>query len=228
MALTTLAAVQAIPGMANLPIDFLTNLITQASKAIQTYCKQNIELATWTEYYSGNGTPNLPLRQMPVNSIINLWFDPQGYWGQRSGSFGSGTLQTVGTQYALDIDTGGTVSNRGLVRRIGGTYLGFGFGYYGFGNWNSKLAGTQLPVWIVGPGNIKVEYSAGFDPVPADVTAACNMLIAWYARNMPSGAPLSGENLGNYGYTVMTQALGNVPELGSIAVTLARYRETSL
>lgn len=227
MALTTLGAVLAIPGMAKISTEFLTLSIGYMSQAIKTYLKQNIEQQTLTEFYSGDNQPNIVLKQVPVQSIANLWFDPTGYWGQAPNAFPSTTLMTQGTQYALVLDSGGVVSNRGLVRLIqgGGTgWWGWGGGYGN--NWQGKLAGTQVPVWPICYGGIKVEYVAGYATVPADLQYACGMLVAYAVRNMPSGSPLASESLGAYSYSIVQQAAaGMVPEIGSIAQTLAFYRD---
>lgn len=71
MALTTLANIRLIPGFeATSPYSdaYLNLIITGVDKAIKNFCQQALELAEFTEYYSGTGTPDLVLKQMNVLS----------------------------------------------------------------------------------------------------------------------------------------------------------------
>lgn len=228
MALSTLASVQAIPGMSGYESAFLETLIDAASKAIKNYTKRELERATYTEYYSGNGMQDLVLRQTPVISITSFYLDSNGYWGQGASSFGAASLLTEGTQYALVRDEG-SQSNRGLVRRIGGGGAGV------FAGWNpevifgGKLSASRLPTWPKGMGNIKVVYVAGYSPVPADLQYACNMLVCWMARSQPLGGPTTSEGWEGYSYSLASSAsAGTIPELGSVGLTLRSYRESSI
>jgi hypothetical protein len=60
-----------MPGACNTaawPTAWLNTLIGAATAAIKAYCKQELELANWVEYFDGNGRNDLPLYQFP------LWF----------------------------------------------------------------------------------------------------------------------------------------------------------
>src|SRR5262249_41418438 len=44
----------------------LTQLVTAADKVVRKFCKRELETAGYTQYASGNGLQQLPLRQRPV------------------------------------------------------------------------------------------------------------------------------------------------------------------
>lgn len=312
MALTTLANVRILPNMRStvkMPDAWLNSLISAADGAIKKFCKQNLELKAYVEYYDGMDMPDVVLKQFPVlsgttqvaagsngvtlpTSTINVvstagfdpsgrsdlptlvvqtgvaswttvtytgvtatsftgcsggtgtmssqaglnavgqpavFYDPTGYWGQRpttpnGGPFAAGTIQVPGLNFAVQLDNGGTVGNRGLLRRLGGVNGG---GYWGA--WpqtfvgRSKLASYRLPCWPTGQGNIKVLYSAGYATIPDDLAYAATTLVVNVSRNQPQGAELSSESLGSYSYSVLSR--GEDPEIGEVRQILTRYRE---
>ncbi len=311
MALTTLANVRSVPGLnsAKYTDAYLNMLISDADAAIKSYCKQNLELAPYTEYYDGNEHPNIALRQalvligqttitggslsgtisvastvgfqttpdidplnLPTISVQTgtapysqttvtytattgstftgcsggtgsiqagyavgtptVFFDQQGGYGQPPNAFAAGTQQVQGSGWVMNRDQG-RKSKRGLLQRWNGLGLGqgglpwAGVPYIGGG----KLAARRLPCWPGGQGNIKVQYSAGYSAaeLPADLTYAATMLVAYMVRVLPTGAPLQSEGLGSYNYSIATLSggIGTVPELGTIARTLSRYRDVS-
>lgn len=180
---------------------------------------------TFTGCSGGSGT--LATGQNVGN--VAIFQDPTGYAGQRPGGFAASSILTQGLAYMLMLDSGGTKSNRGTVRRIAGS--GYGGGWWG--GWpmsweRGKLAASQLPVWYHGDRNIKAYYTAGYETVPEDLTYAANMLVAYMVRSLPLGTTLQAETLGAYSYQVMQKSMaGSVPELGDLARTLAPYREVS-
>lgn len=249
--LCTLEQVQAIPGLGNVNVEFLNLLLIQADRAIKTYLKREIEICTYTHYFDGNNRPDIYLRCFPVivDSTLAVYFDPLAFYGQAPSSatytpFAPNTQLVLGTQFAIVTDNTpvgisplgqSVVSNRGILRMLGGfgTFAGGfgffgGFGYGSYGVYGNKLAGSRLPFWPFTYGGIKVIYNAGYETVPSDLQYACMMMVAYAVRVMPSGAPLSSESLGSYSYSIMNIALQtNPPELGSLARTLAPYREVS-
>lgn len=67
--LCTIEDVLSIPGMANVaarPTAWLNSLIGAADAHLRSWCKQNLELAYYTDYYSGHDRPNLVCRELPV------------------------------------------------------------------------------------------------------------------------------------------------------------------
>ena len=222
--LATLSDIQQIPGMSAYTTAYLTLVLTGADKAIKTFLKRNIEQENLTEFYSGNGRPDLPLNQYPVSAVTTVHEDPNGYWGQGSGAFPATTLLTVGTQYAIEKDNGGSLSHRGLLRR-----LGWGPAWWPQTYGSGKLAASRAPSWQVGWGNLKVVYTAGYTTVPADIQYACQTLVVWMAKIQPfGGRPVSSESFESYGYSIIAQLQsGGPPELGTVLQCLKAYREIS-
>lgn len=67
--LTTIEIVQAVPGFNNLakvPLAFVNTLIGSADAAVKRYCKRNLELVAYVEYYSGNEMPDVVLQETPA------------------------------------------------------------------------------------------------------------------------------------------------------------------
>lgn len=229
MALTTLAAVQAIPGMANKDETWLTQLIAAASEAIKQVCKLRLESQEHTEYYSGNGLPDLVLRQWPVTAVESVHVDPTGYAGQAAGAFPATTEWAQGENWMLVPDTTGGVSRRGLLRVIAGTGNTVWLGMYpAWGVYPGKLHAARRPCWPPGDGNIKVVYTAGYAAVPADLQYACGYLVSEMVRNMPVGGPLASESLGAYSYSIAQRAMGDGLDLSHYGHILRRYMEASL
>lgn len=317
-----------IPGISNtaaVPTAWLVQLVEDADTACKIYCKQNLELQSLVEFYNGDGTQNIILKQMslwqgqtlvavssqgavlpqttinvtsttgfcpglsvsnpavtpptlsvqtgpstwsavtytgttptsftgcsggsgtiaaaPYNNVSApvVWYNQQGYGGQMPSGPGTSQvgftdpcIQPKGLSWMADVDSGGVKSNRGLIKRVGG-YFGFGTGAWGggygggYGGYGNKLAGSQLPYWPRGMGNLQVAYSSGYYPIPPDLRDACAKLVAYMARNNPQGANLSNEGLGAYSYSVLVNTSPDtVPEIGSIIGTLKRYRDWSL
>lgn len=229
MALATLEMLKTVPTLKRQSEPFLELLLRMADQMVKDWLKRDVEQKTYTEYYDGTGSPNIVLRQYPVSSITSLHFDPVGYSGQRAGGFGSQTLLTAGTQYMLHLDSGGVVSNRGIVEAIGGIGIWFPGAYPLVGSMG-KLAARRAPFWPVGKGNIKVVYTAGYAPgeVPMSIVAATINIVAFMLANMPAGGILQNESLGAYSYSRYFAPLGSIPMLGSTVQSLALYREVSI
>lgn len=153
--LTNLTSVKLYLGITNTDSDtLLTALISEADKMIKNYCRKQLESNIYTEFYSGDGTNALRLRQGPVTHIQNIWTDPGGFFGQGTNSpFSSTTLLTAGADYALNIDQWDGVTS---VSRI-----------------VFRLVDVWQPAWVFvrgrlyaarrqAVGNIKVQYTAGY------------------------------------------------------------------
>jgi len=195
---------------------------------INTYTTVTYTSTTPTSFLGCSGGSGTMSMQPNLNAVFTpvVWYDPQAQSGQAPNAFATGTQLVMGTQYMVVVDKGPNVSHRGLIRRIGGQGAAF-VGFYSQDLFSGKLSAHRLPSWTRGDGNIKVAYSAGYNPVPFDIQYACSMLVAYMVRNMPSGGPLESETLGAYSYHILNLNQTDVPELGSIARTLAPYRESS-
>lgn len=212
-------------------------LLANAQSDIESFCDRKFELATYTEYYSGNGNRNFCLRQRPVNSIASLYLDLGGYYGQAPNAFQASSLLTPGVDYVLQYEEGGSTSGSGLVTRISGTFGGFtAFAT----NLNVNYTGGTLtqqgamPRWPKRDGCIKVTYSAGYDSsanpslVSGDLQQAHLMMTTvFYLTRKTAGQLYSGETLGKYSYTLRGPMAGEPPEMGTIRQILSRYREVS-
>lgn len=82
----------------------LQAIIDGVEAQVTLYLGYDPSVATRTEYYSGTGTPYLPLLCKPVVSVTSVYYDYLGYWGQGDDPFPSNTLLTAGTDYALQVE----------------------------------------------------------------------------------------------------------------------------
>jgi len=187
-----------------------------AEAAVEKYCNRRFESRDYVEYYSGNNTQRIALRQTPVTAVTAVHLDSYGYYGANPDSpFGATTLLSPGVDYVLDEDAGG-VSKSGVLIRIGTVWPVL----------NRVLPNSRLAPEI-GPavGNVKVEYTAGYAEAPADL----KMATAMVAVNMRQIARRGGdkvrqEKIGDYAYTLFDRLVG-APELGSVRATLSSYKE---
>lgn len=230
MALTTAGNVKLILGITGTAQDAkLTLLVEAADKAIKNYCKRDLESQSYTEYYTGTGTAQLPLTQYPVTAVASVYLDAGGHFGQGSGAFAAATQLTNGTDYVLEWTDAGK-SNTGILVRLGG----WGFvGWPSMGNWQTvDLMTAQRnrgSVWPRIPGCLKVTYTAGFVDVPDDLRMAAENLSCWLFRASPLGGDtITSESLGSYSYSIAAQALAGLPGLGSTRQLLATYRRPVL
>lgn len=140
----------------------------------------------------------LQLRHLPIRSVTDLRIDYDGRSGTRSGSFGSETVKTEGTDFWANYDMFDTdsarVCNDGILRSQGR--------------------------WPNVAGSIKVQYYAGYkqkelrgqdtliDASPiwaAAISEIQRQMIRLSAMKKKTAAgfagPLTSENLGDYSYT---------------------------
>lgn len=207
MALTTTGALLSFLGNSacNLSDSDLQTLMNQASAVVKEYIGRDIESATYTEFYDGDGYRDIGLRQRPVTAITSVWIDPEGYYGDGSGSFTTSDLQVAGEDYAL-VRNNLTLSKTGLLR------------------WGR---------WPRGTGNIKVTYVGGYTTVPADIQLAVHQVAAWIRKTAEhGGSSLASENLGDYGYA-LGGPVGTMTGIGvgfpvMVRQILARHREVSI
>ena len=201
--------------------NYLMLLRTGTEAAFKRMVGWEIEATDYTEYYDGNWTPYIALRQPPVNSIASVYLDPNGYGGQGSGAFPSTTLLVSGTDYYFQKDgPNGSYSASGLLVKIGSIWPGT------FQRMRGELAAKR----VRGQGNIKVAYNGGYNPVPADVKQAifeaCKQLRA--ARKLP-GIP-GAEGLSEYNYSILApgQLEMEMLKIGSMAQIVATYRKLKI
>lgn len=167
------------------------DLAPQVVALIEEYLGRKLEQATYTEFYSGNGTPYLPLRHRPVQSITALYLDEAAGYGDAPGAFGPETLLTPGTDYALVRDQPDGSSRSGLVARLGDA-------------WPRPVvrsAGVIAPALGDGFGNIKVTYTAGYATPPPDLQLAVSLTLKHVWELGRRGALTQSESHPDAGYS---------------------------
>lgn len=66
--LTTVDNIRLIPGLSTATVSdqWLNLIVASADEAIKKWCKRDLEMTAYTEYYDGNGQYDIILRQRPV------------------------------------------------------------------------------------------------------------------------------------------------------------------
>lgn len=203
--LTTLAAFKAhlkVSGTGS--DDLLTQILLELDEVVASASgrervpgRNPFESVAAAEYYDGHDRPNLVLRRRPVTAVASVHVDQAGYYGQGPDAFPAGSLWTLGEHYAIP---------RTDMTEGNGAFL-------------ASLAG----VWPCGTGNIKVTYTAGYSPIPADLSMLVHLLGNEVFRGLDKGGVLAGETLGRYAYRLLTSGEGN--SLLTARSILSRYTE---
>lgn len=141
-----------------------------------------------TEYYDGNGTQRLNLRNRPVypSPTIQVYVDLSGNFGESTNAFDPATTAlTYGSDFSLRIDQGDGTSRSGVLYRINGLWPLL----------RKRQGGYLSPFFGKTEGGIKVVYSAGYtiDNLPSNIRMACNALVAKMRQFFPLGLEVGGE-----------------------------------
>lgn len=161
-------------------------------------------IATWAP---GGAGLNLMLRRLPVRSITSLKTDTDGRFGQREGSFADDAW-TLGQDYYLELEMAAQEGMAAVCRS------------------GILHAARSLPIT---PGSIKVTYYAGLTPKELAGNGVCDLVdgtgivsavkktavkaMSTYFAFKKKGRPgftagaLTGENMGDYSYSIDTGAL---------------------
>jgi hypothetical protein len=225
VAILTLEEAKTILGVTNGDEDdALDLLVAGACAAVEKFVGRKIERAAYTEYLDGQGYPDLVLRQRPVASVEGVRLDWAGYYGAGPGAFPAETALVEGVDFVLVRDDGGE-SISGLLRKIGPRS----------GRSGTVTPARARPAWPEGQGNVRVAYTAGYDPVPDDVKVVAAGLVGYWRRSLPNGGlGPTGEKLGEYQYTLGqlqqagSSALASLGEFGSARQILGKYKEFPL
>jgi hypothetical protein len=171
-----------------------------------------------TEYYGGDDTDLLLLRQRPVQSISSVYVDSQAFYGEASGAFDSSTLLVAGTDYALLRDGSTTRAEKssigGLVR-IGNVWPAV----------RKRDRGHLSSYSGMGLGNIKVTSTIGYAVLPDDIVGMVNTAVAILQRTAATGASLASESLEYYSYSLAQSTSGNDDMVASLKRMIGRYKE---
>lgn len=221
MALTTVAQVIAfIGGRASQQEAFFTAILPGVEKAFKELVKFDPEQATATEYYDGNNTTDLMLRNWPPTSITSVHVDSNFYYGAGSATPDSTNIMTAGTDYYLPLDgRTGTYSGTGILKRIGTVWPG-SFEY---------KRGRLTQFERNGHGNIRVVYQYGFSPIPDDIQLAIWECCAVVRALRGKGDPVDSESYEGYSYHLNMETPTSVFEqskmqkVGTVQQILATY-----
>lgn len=216
MSLAFLADVKAqlkIPAATTTNDALLSSMLNAASAAIENYCKRQFSTSTRVEFYSGDGSQTLLLRNTPVQSVGGVWLDDTGYFGAGADPFATATLLVAGTDYALaaDNDSDPEVSASGILRRINNVWPAV---------WQ-RAPGMLIPTVAPGIGNIRVEYVSGYSAIPADLRQACAQFAAQMFRTRDPS--LSQEAYEDYSYT-RGAAADQLATFGTVVSLLKPYK----
>ena len=215
MALTNLTSVKTQAGIAASDtnrdaqirafVDGITSLVKQQ-------LNRDLESTDYTEFYSGNGSPFLLLRQYPVTSVALVCVDDSGFFGAGPGGFNTSLNLANGTDYALISGASG-VGSTGVLRRIGTTWHGL----------PSRAFGVIQNLPGIPSGNIKVQYKAGFVVIPPAITMAVNSAVIRQLSTAASGGAASAISYedASIGFLAPSEA---AKLLGTIESILATYR----
>ncbi len=219
--LTTLAAAKAslqIPTSTTTLDPLIEQLISQVSYAAQERMGRTIGLMYHeNEILVGNNSLYIAVKNRPVvlDDTLQVWYDPGAWWGQAPDAFSTSppsTLLQRGTDYALVTDEpGGTVSRSGLLANIS---TGF---------WAAPICRTPglLSPFLGQMGNIRVNSTAGYDPVPGDLAMGANLCIANVMRMGRYGIPVTSESMGAYSWSGSMWKTDDL--LAPMAGILAKY-----
>lgn len=214
MALTSVAALKTHLGVSSTTEDaFLGQLLPAVESAFAKFTDRVLEKTTYTEYYSGRGTPVILLREYPVISVTSVHLDTGGYYGSVTDSFGAETLLVSGTDYALVKDGRAGSAETGRLLRIGNVWP------VRYDVRPGLLSYATKPC----PGCIKVVYLAGYNPIPLDVQLAIWQVCAQLRAGREYGRPYSAEHYEEYSYSLEAQA-ASAWKVGEPAQIIARYR----
>ena len=220
MTWTTKTTIKTLQGISDSSLDSVIDLlISQAEELVKGYLQREIEQASYTEYYSGTGTPVLVLNQSPVQSVTSVYIDPKGYYGDGTDAFPESSLLVSGTDYVLRKNNASAteVSDSGILYRLGT-------------DWNrpQKTQRGQLASSPgIGKGNIKVAYIAGWETVPADIQFATNRLVTAMLESRNHAGRIHSESIEDFSYT-LSGSENEASLLDSTKGSLSRYRKVVL
>ena len=186
------------------------SLINGITDLVKQTIHRDIESKQYVDYLSGDNSTILMLPNYPVQSIISVVINDDGWFGQ--GPTANAQTLVQGTDYALMSGVKGVGSN-GAIRRIGAVW-------------------RRRPSWAPGKvamqpsapnGNICVTYMAGFSPVPAGIQYAVNAAVIRAALMSPVGG--AAQSMGYEDASVSMLSPKDLAGMfGSIEKSLGAYK----
>jgi len=148
--------------------DLLEDCIDRASQYMETATDRKLVAQDITEYHDGDGQNAIQLNHYPVNTLSNVWDDPDRDF-EEGGTYEL-TVNTNGTsnsEVAIDLDTGLMRLTRNATQSV----------------FNDAIL------------NVKINYNAGYVDVPMDLVQACiEIASVIYFRSKYSGDMRLGTN----------------------------------
>ena len=135
-------------------------LIDRATGQIERHTARKLKARALTEFYDGTGTKVLILREKPAVSVEEVNLDPIR-------NFGTTTIISP-ELVILSVEEGTITVGPGIPVTLG----------------------IATAVFAFGTKNIRVKYTAGFDPIPDDLEFACVKVVAahyWRSREGADG-----------------------------------------
>jgi hypothetical protein len=229
MPLTDLNSIKTANGIAltNTTDDaWITLVQPSVEAALQKWIGYNIAQATYTEYYDGNNTRLLLLKQLPVYTVGNVWIQEDGQDGNNPTPFAT---PEDPFSYWLELDGPGAAYSatgklhRGNQSTPNTTTPGLNSGIWP-GCWTSpwnRLSKKEIP----GAGNIKIQYLAGYSPVPQDIQLAVweSMGQLRAMRRFGYLGPIKSEGLSASSYS-LGDLYKAIYMLGAVQQILSMYR----
>lgn len=195
----------------------LAQLLAEVDAAVKSHVGWNPEQATYTEYYDGPPTNELPLKNTPVITTgLRVWLDEGGLYGQASGAFAAETELTIGTHFYLKLDgPGAAYSLSGLLVRVDGPWS----------RRYARHAGRLAAFPAAGRGAVKVTYTGGYATVPRDIELAVHQLAALVRAGRAYGQAVASE--GYEGYSVSFRQAA-AESMASAEHLLHKYRRLAI
>ena len=115
-ALTSWETVQGFAGAKDEDMDNINRLINGSSLLLNSLTNRKLKARALTEYYDGDGSDIILLRERPCNSVTYLYDDPERSWGATT--VVTSTDYTVITEEGKIIGTGTSFSTGYKVLKI--------------------------------------------------------------------------------------------------------------
>jgi hypothetical protein len=225
--IVSLAELKTLLGIGGTAQDARLNLLIPiAEQVVKDFCRREFELQSYTEFYSGNGSKFLVLRQFPVTSVEHVWEDADGMYGQNPDSaFGPETELVAGHDYSLRLDSNPAgFSGSGTLVRDNGPWPD---------RYLTRFAGFLTTDRSAEFGSIKVQYTAGYAAVPQPLKLAVCNLVAIFRDQVNQPGPLVEEQLGRWRKKYSAGVVGSSGVSGQyllpphVQAILAPYRDTN-
>lgn len=168
-------------------LNFLAEMASQWIEEVLG--RPDLSFKSRTEYYNGSGTQKLLLRSRPVftTPTITVSEDSAGAFASASGSFGSETALTYGTDFCLWTEPGESGKSRsGILIRLNDVW----------DRPTNRQRGLLAPFLGEAFGTIKVVYTGGntVDDLPPVFRLACNTVVARLRHLFPIGFLTNSES----------------------------------